>query len=79
MSVSSGIPRACPEPRVTLTHDTPELAATYEEISIRQFENGKQLVSAFPAQPPPKIKARDNREVAIIFSFPFPGLLLALP
>jgi ubiquinone/menaquinone biosynthesis C-methylase UbiE len=29
-----------------LTRDTPELAATYEEVSIRQFENGKQLVSA---------------------------------
>lgn len=46
MGVSSGMPSASPEPGITLTHDTPELAATYEEVSIRQFENGKQLVSA---------------------------------
>src|SRR6516162_4821716 len=46
MSVSSGMPGASVEPGITLTHDTPELAAMYEEVSIRQFENGKQLVSA---------------------------------
>jgi arsenite methyltransferase len=46
MSGSSGILVASPEPGIPLTHDTPELAATYEEVSIRQFENGKQLVSA---------------------------------
>ena len=45
MSVSSGMPGASVEPGITLTHDTPELAATYEEVSIRQFENGKQLVA----------------------------------
>jgi SAM-dependent methyltransferase len=46
MSGSSGTVGASPEPGTTLTRDTPELAATYEEVSIRQFENGKQLVSA---------------------------------
>jgi arsenite methyltransferase len=47
MSGSSGIQGASPEPGTTaLTRDTPELAATYEEVSIRQFEHGRQLVSA---------------------------------
>jgi arsenite methyltransferase len=46
MSGSSEISDASPEPGTTLTRDTPELAATYEEVSIRQFENGKQLVAA---------------------------------
>jgi ubiquinone/menaquinone biosynthesis C-methylase UbiE len=46
MNTSSGIPGASTEPGTTFTHDTPELAATYEEVSIRQFENGKQLVCA---------------------------------
>ena len=46
MSGSSGILRTSSEPGITLTRDTPELAATYEEVSIPQFENGKQLVSA---------------------------------
>src|SRR5438309_1401282 len=47
MSGSSGIPGAFPlSPGTTLTRDTPELAATYEEVGIRQFEHGKQLVSA---------------------------------
>jgi arsenite methyltransferase len=46
MSGSSAILGTSSEPGITLTHDTPELAATYEEVSIRQFENGKQLVSA---------------------------------
>jgi len=43
---SSGTPGAFTEPGTTLTRDTPELATTYEEVSIRQFENGKQLISA---------------------------------
>jgi SAM-dependent methyltransferase len=35
------------EPRINLTLDTPQLAATYEEISGRQqFADGKELVSA---------------------------------
>jgi arsenite methyltransferase len=47
MSGSSGVQGASPEPGTTaLTRDTPELAATYEEVSIRQFEHGRQLVSA---------------------------------
>ena len=46
MSGPSAILGTSSEPGITLTHDTPELAATYEEVSIRQFENGKQLVSA---------------------------------
>jgi ubiquinone/menaquinone biosynthesis C-methylase UbiE len=46
VSGSSAILSTSSEPGITLTHDTPELAATYEEVSIRQFENGKQLVSA---------------------------------
>jgi arsenite methyltransferase len=46
MNGPSGIAGVSPEPGIALTHDTPELAATYEEISIRQFENGQQLVSA---------------------------------
>jgi len=47
MSGSSGIQGASPESGTTaLTRDTPELAAAYEEVSIRQFEHGKQLVSA---------------------------------
>ena len=33
MSVSSGMPGASVEPGITLTHDTPELAAIYEEVS----------------------------------------------
>jgi hypothetical protein len=42
-SATAGI---SPKPGIALTHDTPELAATYEEVSIRQFENGQKLVSA---------------------------------
>jgi SAM-dependent methyltransferase len=29
-----------------LTHDTPELASTYDKTSLHQFEHGKQLISA---------------------------------
>ena len=35
------------KPQIDLTHDTPELAATYEKVSVhQQFENGKSLISA---------------------------------
>jgi ubiquinone/menaquinone biosynthesis C-methylase UbiE len=33
-------------PSILTTLDSPELAATYEEVSNGQFENGKQLISA---------------------------------
>jgi arsenite methyltransferase len=46
MNGPSAIAGVSPEPGIALTHDTPELAATYEEVSIRQFENGQKLVSA---------------------------------
>lgn len=45
MSGSSSNIDALPGQRIGLTHDSPELAATYEEISGYQFENGKRLVS----------------------------------
>jgi ubiquinone/menaquinone biosynthesis C-methylase UbiE len=31
---------------MALTHDTPELASTYDKTSVHQFEHGKQLISA---------------------------------
>jgi SAM-dependent methyltransferase len=43
---SSGIPGGCSEPGIALTHDTPELASTYDKTSVHQFEHGKQLISA---------------------------------
>jgi SAM-dependent methyltransferase len=43
---SSGIPDVCSEPGIALTHDTPELASTYDKTSVHQFEHGKQLISA---------------------------------
>jgi arsenite methyltransferase len=42
VSASSG---ASFEPVIDLSLDTPELAATYDEVSVRQFEYGKELVS----------------------------------
>src|SRR5215467_3472402 len=32
-------------PPILMTLDSPELAATYEDLSDGQFENGKQLIS----------------------------------
>ena len=43
---SSGIRGVCSEPGIALTHDTPELASTYDKTSVHQFEHGKQLISA---------------------------------
>jgi ubiquinone/menaquinone biosynthesis C-methylase UbiE len=36
---------------IEFDHDSPELAATYEEVSGRQFENGKQLIAALNVRP----------------------------
>jgi arsenite methyltransferase len=46
MSASSAIIGVSPEGGIGLNHDTPELAATYDRMSLHQFENGKQLISA---------------------------------
>jgi arsenite methyltransferase len=47
MSASSGTTGTSSELGIVLTRDTPELAATYEKVSVsQQFENGKQLISA---------------------------------
>jgi arsenite methyltransferase len=43
MSGSSGV---FPERAISSTHDTPELAELYEESSVYQFNNGKDLISA---------------------------------
>jgi arsenite methyltransferase len=46
MSDSSGITGASSEPVIDLGLDTPELAATYDRISVRQLEHGKELIAA---------------------------------
>jgi ubiquinone/menaquinone biosynthesis C-methylase UbiE len=45
MSASSGITGASSEPTIDLSLDTPELAATYDKISVRQLEHGKELIA----------------------------------
>jgi ubiquinone/menaquinone biosynthesis C-methylase UbiE len=37
--------------RVSLAHDTDDLAATYDRVGFRQFEHGKQLVALLQLQP----------------------------
>ena len=38
-------------PAVSYTLDSPELASTYEEVSVRQFEHGKVLIAALDIKP----------------------------
>ena len=45
MSASSGTTGASLGLRTVFTRDTPELAATYDRISVHQFESGKRLIS----------------------------------
>jgi arsenite methyltransferase len=46
MSASSRITGASSEPVIELSLDTPELAATYDKVSVRQFQHGKELIRA---------------------------------
>src|ERR1700694_217425 len=43
ISTTAAAPR---EPVISSAHDSAELAATYEKVSDRQFEHGKQLIAA---------------------------------
>jgi arsenite methyltransferase len=49
MAASAAI--AVSEPRVSLELDSPELAATYDEVGTRQFNHGKILIQAVGVQP----------------------------
>ena len=46
MSDSPGITGASSEPVIDLSLDTPELAATYDKVSVLQFDYGKELIRA---------------------------------
>jgi SAM-dependent methyltransferase len=46
MGASSEIAVARSKPVIDLSLDTPELAATYDKVSVRQFEYGKELIRA---------------------------------
>ena len=46
MSASSGIAGGSAEPAIDLGLDTPELATTYDKVSVRQLEHGKELIRA---------------------------------
>ncbi|HEY6879405.1 MAG TPA: methyltransferase domain-containing protein [Polyangiales bacterium] len=44
-----------PAPTVSLELDSPELAATYDRVSTRQFEHGKILIAELAAKPGSKV------------------------
>ena len=46
MSASSRPAGASSEPVIDLSLDTPELATTYDTVSVRQLEHGKELIRA---------------------------------
>src|SRR6516162_11735604 len=46
MSASSGITGVCSKPVIDLRLDTPELAVTYDKVSVRQFDYGKEVIRA---------------------------------
>jgi hypothetical protein len=46
MNASSGITAVSFKPVIELGLDTPELAATYDKVSVRQLEYGKELIRA---------------------------------
>jgi SAM-dependent methyltransferase len=46
MNASSGITAVSSKPVIELGLDTPELAASYDKVSVRQLEYGKELIRA---------------------------------
>lgn len=55
MTLSTQLAGSAPARPVSLDLDSPELAATYDRVSTRQFEHGKLLIAELHAKPGGKV------------------------